>query len=74
MTKNEIANIKVYNPFTDEYVYCICSMEMSYEDNGKFEGGNLYSVITDGGLDLMDYLNDDKLDDIEQKFLEEYEA
>lgn len=74
MTKTEIMTVKVYNPFEDKFNFCECYMEMSHEDNGKFIGGNLYEVITEGGCDLMHFLNDDKLDDIEQECLESYEG
>ena len=74
MTKNEIKAISVINPYNDTMEDCTCYMELQYEDNGKFVGGNLHTVITEGGCDLFDYLKDEWLDEIEQKMLEVLEV
>ena len=74
MITNELMNLKVLSPFNDEFYLCQVKVEISREDNGKFVGGNLISVVTDGGHDLCEWLNQEKLDDIETEFLEIYEA
>ena len=74
MTNNEVTQIKVYNPFQDEFEFVTATVEVQREDNGKFVGVNLSEAITEGGVDLMKYLSDDKLDEIEQTFLEVYEG
>lgn len=64
MTETKL--IEAFNPYNDSYQECICVMDMH---NAK--SGEMIHITTDVGIDLMDYLNGEKIEEVEIKFLED---
>ena len=59
----------VYNPFSDEYEKLNAHVEVHYGPYG-FDSLNIESIITDKGVDLVDFLKDSEIEKIEQSLTE----
>ncbi len=68
----EIRTINVFNPFTNEKELCICKLYVTTSNKNKFIGGELMAVVTEGGCELMDFINQDLIDEIEDDAIVEY--
>ncbi len=68
----KIMTIKVHSPFSDSKEDCLCALKVTLSDKGKFKGGELISAITMGNCELLSFLNQDKLDEIEDDCIVEY--
>ena len=75
MIKEETKSMKTYNPYSDEYEYLICTFELHINSKRKLDGVNISSIISEGGNELMKFLDPDGIpNDIEQAFLKEWEG
>ena len=75
MTKTESKIMRVYNPYSDEYEDLVCEFQLHLNSKRKLDGVNISSIISNGGSELMDFLDPDKIpNSIEQDFLREWEG
>ncbi len=68
----EIMTIKVHNPFSDSKETCLCGLEVTLSDKGRFIGAYLMTALTNENCDLTDFLNQERLDEIEDDCIVEY--
>ena len=75
MTKTESKIMRVYNPYSDEYENLVCVFDLHLNSKRKLDGVEIISIVSNGGVELIDFLDPDKIpNDIEQAFLEEWEG
>ena len=75
MVKDEVKIMSVYNPYSDKYEDLVCSFQKHLDSRMKLDGVNIFSIVSEGGVELMDWLDADKLpSELEETFLEEYEG
>lgn len=63
MTETKL--LEVFNPYNDTYQECICVMKMHDSKSGE-----LIHITTNADTDLIEYLNADRIEEVEIKFLE----
>lgn len=61
MTETKIEIIKAYNPYTDKYEDLVCKFETHYDKKGTVDDANVLSICSEGGVNLMDFLDPDKI-------------
>lgn len=73
MAKESIKIMPVYSPYQDIYMDCECKFETHIDKKGKLLGASITSIVSDEGIDLMKYLDADKIPyELEQQFVKEY--
>lgn len=74
MTQPEIRTMKIFNPFSDEYEELICTFDMNLSKHFKLDKALVTSIVSEGGIELCDYLSQEKQDGISQDFMDEWES
>jgi len=69
--KTEIVTLKIFNSFSGRYEELICSMDLHFLKT-KLVAASLTKVISNEGDDILEWLNNDKLEDMETDFVEAY--
>lgn len=73
MTSSTTETVKIYNPFSDEWVYIAATVNWTF-DKTKLVGAEIEDLINDHGVDLIEYLKDDYLDELEQNLINNHEG
>ncbi len=69
MIKKVSHTAKVYNPFADNYEFPICEWEL-HIDRNEIDGVDLISVVTDEHVEMIDYLSEKEIENINDYFNE----
>ena len=70
MVRTEQLMVKVYNPFKDEYEEVQGQITLHF-DHLILDGIEIDYLVTEQGVDLLDWLSMGAIDDLEQKLFEE---
>ena len=72
MTK-ETKTMKVPNPYSDSTEELLCRFELFFH-KGKLKGACLEAIISEGGINLMEWLKPERTEEIEDDFLVAYDG
>lgn len=61
----------VTNPYNDTTEDLLCTFEIHTDKKGSIDGVNLISICSEGGVELMDWLKEEKTDEIEDAYFVE---
>ena len=71
MTKTETKIIAIFNPFSDSVESLVCEIELFFS-KGKLQQACITSIMSQADVNLMGWLKTERLEEIEQEFMEAY--
>jgi len=69
--KSEVKALKVFNPFSGEVEELICTLDLHFLKSALV-AASITKVVSEQGDDILEGLNNDKIDDMETEFVEEW--
>lgn len=72
--KEETAILSIYNPFTDKHEDLVCSLELHFDKKSKLLDASLSSIVSEEGVNLMEWLKPERTESIENDFVEAYDG
>ena len=70
MITKEQREMKIFNPFDDCFVDLVVYADLHRDSTYRLDAVDVSSIITEGGVELTDYLSQEKIDEISQEYLE----
>ncbi|MGR3218616.1 MAG: hypothetical protein ACUZ8H_02210 [Candidatus Anammoxibacter sp.] len=67
---NEIITLPVVNPFSDKPEDVLCKFQLIIDNKGKTKHAVLLSAMTKEDVDLMKWCSIERLEEIEQEYME----
>ena len=64
--------MNVHNPFSGSYEELVCNFEVHYDKKGKVDGCSILSIISEQGDDILEWLKEDKMEYLEENYMEVY--
>ena len=69
--KTEIKILRFVNPFTGGYEDLICTLELHFLKSALVTA-SITKVVSNDGDDILEWLNNEKLEEMEREFVEGY--
>ena len=69
--KSEVATLKVFNPFSGEDEDLICTLSLHFV-RGSLAIANIDKVVSEQGDNIIDWLNEEKIEELEREYVEKY--
>jgi len=69
--KSEVKTLKVFNPFSGEIELLICTLDLHFLKSALVDA-SITKVVSEQGDDILEWLNNDKIEDMETEFVEAY--
>lgn len=74
MIKERTKTLQVYNPFKSDYEMLICVFETHTNEKEIIDGCSLIRIISDEGDNILEWLNEEKFEYLEERFMEAYDG
>jgi len=69
--KTEVETLRVFNPFSGKNEKLICTIKITFFKKDLFYA-NITKVVSEQGDDILEWLNNDKVEEMENGFMEEW--
>jgi len=69
--KSEVERLKIFNPFSGKAEELICTLELHFLKS-ELVAASITKVVSEQGDDILEWLNNDKLEEMETEFVEEW--
>jgi len=69
--KSEVETLRVFNPFSGKNEKLICTLDLHFLKSA-LAAASITKVVSEQGDDILEWLNNDKIDDMETEFVEAY--
>ena len=71
--KTEVKTLKVFNPFSGELEELICTLELHFLKT-KLVAASITKIVAETGDDILEWQNNEKLEEIEAEYVEAYDG
>jgi len=69
--KSEVETLKIFNPFSGENEKLICTLDLHFLKSALV-AASITKVVSEQGDDILEWLNNEKIEDMESDFMETY--
>jgi len=69
--KIEVERLKVFDPFSGKEEVLICTLELHFLKS-ELVAASITKVVSEQGDDILEWLNNDKVEEMESDFMEAY--
>jgi len=71
--KSEVERLKIFNPFSGKKEELICTLDLHFLKS-TLVAASITKVVSEQGDDILEWLNNDKVEDMETEFVEAYDG
>ena len=69
--KSTVETLKIFNPFSGMYEELICTLELHFLKT-ELAAASISKVVSEQGDDILEWLNNERMEEIEAEFVEGY--